>query len=157
MPLRIARFVNLLLASVLVGNEFGSWVGFHPALGTLQTGAQIQAEQALTRRYGRLMPGLMTATIVSCLPLLSLIQDRRSVAFRGALGGMLSFLAMLGVTFVGNMPINRRVLALSADAQPADWRALRTRWDRWHTLRNGLNFSGLALLLVSTLADDTVV
>jgi len=152
--LGIARFVNLLLAGSLAGNEFGGWVGFHPALGTLPTSAHIQAEQEVTRRFGRLMPGYMTATVVSCLPILSLIRDRRSVAFRAALGGMLCFLTMLGVTFAGNMPINRRVLALSADEPPADWRALRARWDSWHTVRNGLNFTGLALLLISALAGD---
>lgn len=152
MTLRIARFVNLMLASVLVGNELGGWAGVHPALYALPTGAHIRAEQAVTRRYGRLMPVVMTATIVSCVPVLSLTPDRRSAAYRYTLGGMLAFLAMLGVTFTGNMPLNRRVLALSADNSPADWLALRARWDRWHTLRNILNVAGLGCLVLGALA-----
>ena len=152
MALRIARFANLMLASVLVGNEFGGWAAVHPALYALPTRAHVRAEQAVTRRYGRLMPVVMTATIVSCVPVLSLTPDRRSAAYRCTLGGMLAFLAMLGVTFAGNMPLNRRILALSADDPPADWLALRARWDRWHTLRNALNFVGLACLVLGALA-----
>ncbi len=151
MALRIARFANLMLASVLVGNEFGSWAAVHPTLYALPTGAHVRAEQAVTRRYGRLMPVVMTATVVSCIPVLSLIPDRRSAAYRCTLGGLLAFLAMLGVTFAGNMPVNRRTLQVSPEAPPADWLALRARWDRWHTLRNALNFAGLAGLVLGAL------
>ena len=146
MPLKIARFVNLMLASVLVGNEFGGWAGTHPALKTLPLPAQVAAEQAVTRRYGGLMPLVMTATIASCLPVLALWPDQRSAGFRCTLGAMLCFLAMLGVTFGGNMPINRRTLVASPADPPADWHEIRSRWDRWHALRNLLNFTGLGLL-----------
>ena len=154
MGLRIARLVNLMLAGVLTGNEFGGWAGTHPALRTLPTEAHVRAEQAITRSFGALMPFVMTATIVSCLPVLSLIRDRRSMPFRLTLGGMFCYLAMLGVTFAGNMPVNRRTLQVSPEAPPADWLALRARWDRWHTLRNALNFVGLGLLTTAALAPD---
>jgi hypothetical protein len=32
MTLKVMRFLNLLLAGVLTGNEFGGFAGFHPAL-----------------------------------------------------------------------------------------------------------------------------
>ena len=148
------RFINLLLAGMLTGNEFGGWIGFHPALATLPQPAQLQAERAVTRRFGAIMPFFMTATIVSCVPVFARGSDRRSSTYRAALGGMLCYLTMLGVTFVGNMPINRRVLAASPDAPPTDWNALRRRWDRWHTLRNGLNILGFGLLIASALTSQ---
>lgn len=95
--LNIARFVNLLCAAVLVGIEFGGWTGTHPALRTLPTRSFVEAEQAITRRYGKTMPVVMVAAILSCLPVLSLLPDRRSPAFRQTLAGMLCFAAMLGV------------------------------------------------------------
>ena len=61
--LKAFRFVNLVLAALLVGNEFGSWVAVHPALGNLP--AHIRAEQAIVRRYGKIMPFLMVSTTVS--------------------------------------------------------------------------------------------
>src|SRR3712207_9539760 len=107
MTLKAARFANLILAGVLTGNEFGGFVGFHPALYRLPTDAHASAEQAITARLGKIMPPFMTATIVSFVPVLSLARERRSS--RVTLAGMLCYLAMLGVTFAGKMPDRKSV------------------------------------------------
>ncbi len=43
--LKLARFVNLVLAGLLVGNEFGTTVAVHPSLEKLSTPERIRAEQ----------------------------------------------------------------------------------------------------------------
>ena len=154
MTVKAARFVNLVLAGVLTGNEFAGWVGTHPALRTLPLTAHVQAEQAVTRRFGAIMPFLMTATIGSCVPVLSLTRDKRSAAYRCTLVAMLCYVSMLGVTFAGNMPINRRTLQLTSEVEPSRWLALRARWDRWHALRNALNVAGFGLLVAGALASS---
>ena len=152
MALKTARFSNLFLAGMLTGNEFGGFVGFHPALYRLPTEAHATAEQAITARFGKIMPPFMTATIVSFVPVLSLTRDRRS--FRFTLAGMLCYLAMLGVTFTGNMPANRRTLELDPTTVSRDELiALRRRWDGFHAARNLLNAAGLVLAILGTLSD----
>jgi uncharacterized membrane protein len=80
---------------------------------------------------------------------------KRKVAARGQRkAATFLFLGMLGITFAGNMPINRRLLQAAPDAPPADWSDLRGRWDRWHTLRNALNFVGFGLLCLGALSPD---
>jgi hypothetical protein len=59
MALKAARFANLFLTGVLTGNEFGSWAVLHPALRELPHQAHVRSEQAVTRRYGKMMPALM--------------------------------------------------------------------------------------------------
>ncbi len=152
MTLKRARFINLLLSGMMVGNEFGGWVAVHPALNTLPPAAHIAAEQVVVRRYKAIMPFWMTLAIVSDLPVLGRLEDRRAPAFRLTLGGMACFIAMLIVTFGGNMPINNQVLQLSPDAPPPNWHQLRARWDRFHTLRNLLNIVGLSCLILGALA-----
>src|SRR3954452_18325846 len=105
MTLKAARSCNLFLAGVLTGNEFGGFVGFHPALYRLPPEAHASAEQEITARFGKIMPPFMVATIISFVPVLSLTGDPRSSRF--AVAGMLCYLAMLAVTFAGNMPANR--------------------------------------------------
>jgi hypothetical protein len=58
MTFKAARFANLFLTGVLTGNEFGGFVGFHPALYRLPTDAHASAEQAITARFGKIMPPL---------------------------------------------------------------------------------------------------
>ena len=152
----MARFLNVLLTGVLTGNEFGGFVGFHPALYELPTEAHARAERAITSRFGKIMPPFMTAAIVSFVPVLSLIRDRRSPSFFFTLVGMLCFMVMLAVTFIGNMPVNRRMLEMDPGTVSGEELVeLRRRWDRFHTARNVLNFFGFASALLGALSEGT--
>jgi hypothetical protein len=62
---KILRFVNLLLAGTLTGNEVGTLAGVHPALGELSPAEQIRAEQEVRRWLGAIMPFWMGLTIAS--------------------------------------------------------------------------------------------
>jgi Anthrone oxygenase len=70
--------------------------------------------------------------------------------------GMLCYLAMLAVTFTGNMPANRRTLELGSRPVSRDeLLALRRRWDGFHAARNLLNAADLVFAILGTLSDTT--
>lgn len=127
MALRIARLVNLVLAGLLTGNEVGTKAVVHPALDTLPPDARFRAERAVVGRYGRVMPVLMPLTMLSVVPILVAIRDRRSLAFRATLAAVAAYGAMVVVTVVGELPINRRLLDAPLQAPPADFAELRRR------------------------------
>ena len=108
---------------------------------------QVAAEQEVTRRYGWFMPGLMIVTIAAGFAAAGLVDDGRGLI----LGASACYAAMLAITLAGNVPINVRTLRFPADGEPAEWRALRRRWDRLHTVRVALDVAGFALLLAATL------
>ena len=151
---KFARLVNLILTGMLAGNEFGGWMGVHPALGSLSASEHIRAEQAVYRRYGKIMPFFMTSTIASAIPVLALSRDRSSPAFRCTFSGMACFVTMLLITLAGNVPINRRLLDLPPhEASYEEFLELRKRWDRLHTVRNLLNITGLCLSCLGALSQ----
>jgi Domain of unknown function (DUF1772) len=153
--LKAARFANLLLTGALTGNEFGSWTAIHPALHELPRQAHVQAEQALTRRYGKIMPTFMTGAVVSFIPVLSLIRERRSLSFLFSLAGMLCYASMLTITLTGNIPINRRTLELDPGTTTREeFLELRARWERLHTARNALNLAGFGLAILGVLVGS---
>lgn len=154
MVLQIARLVNLVLAGVLTGNEVGTKAVVHPALDTLPLGAQYHAERAVVGRYGRVMPVLMSLTMLSAVPILVALRDRRSLAFRSTLAGLASYGAMVAITIGGELPINRRILDASPHAPPHDFRELRRRWDRNHTARVAFDLAGFACFCVGALAGS---
>jgi anthrone oxygenase-like protein len=152
MTLKVARIFNLFLAGTLAGNEFGGFVGFHPALYRLPTEAHSFAEREITARFGKIMPPFMIATILSFVPMLSMTRDRRP--FRFTLAGMTCYAAMLAVTFAGNIPANRRTLDLDPRAVPKDeFLALRRRWDGFHAVRNLLNAVGFVFAILGALSE----
>src|SRR5437762_1336921 len=75
--LTAGRFLNLLLASLLIGNGIGSERFVHPALRGLPPRAYLEAEQAITRRYPGTMLAVMPAAIASGLLTLALLPRRR--------------------------------------------------------------------------------
>jgi uncharacterized membrane protein len=155
MALKVAQFANLFLTGVLTGNEFGSRAVLHPALRELPHQAHVRSEQAVTRRYGKMMPALMTGALLSFIPVVSFTSDRRSSSFRFGLAGMLCYAIMLAITLVGNIPINRRTLELNPDTTPRkDFLELRARWDTLHTARNILNLTGFVLAILGGLASS---
>jgi hypothetical protein len=156
MALKTTRFLNLLMTGVLTGNEFGGLVGFHPALYELPTEAHARAEMAITSRFGKIMPPFMTAAILSFVPVLSLAKDRRSPSYFFTLMGMLCYTSMLAVTVAGNMPVNRRMLEMDSGTVSGEVLIeLRRRWDRFHAVRNILNFLGFTSALMGALSEDT--
>ena len=152
MMLKVARFVNLVLAGLLVGNEFGTKVAIHPALEKLSMPQRIRAEQEVTRRYAAIMPFWMSSVIISCLPVL--VLSRRTNALLPTAAGMACFVGMLASTVMGNIPINNRVLEMSPERDGEEFEELRERWDRLHSLRVVLNVAGLAFLCLGALRED---
>jgi hypothetical protein len=153
-PLRVARLANLMLAGMLTGHEFAGFMAIYPALGKLPPLARLQAEQEIYRRYGKIMPFYMSSTIASFLPTLTLIQNRKSPAFRFTLAGMTCFAAMLMVTLTKNLPINKRIEDLrTEEASFEEFRELRERWERLHVARNILNVTGLVFSALGALSQ----
>lgn len=146
------RFVNLMLAGLLAGNELGTRVAVHPSLERLGPRERILAEQEITRRYAAIMPYWMFSAMASCLP--ALVFSRGKPGLRPTLAGTLCFAAMLASTRIGNVPINDRVLELDPDRDQEEFARLRERWDRLHTLRVALNVAGFGLLAAGALASS---
>jgi uncharacterized membrane protein len=155
MASKIARLLNVIIAGMLTGNEFGSLVGVYPALAKLPPLAGLRAEQEIYRRYGRIMPFYMQAMIASFLPVLALQRDRASPAFRLTLAGSACYAAMLAITATRNLPINSRIVEMPPEeASVGEFRELRARWDRLHAARNLLNVVGLVLTCLGALSAD---
>ena len=127
--LKTARFLNLLLASLLTGNGVGGERFVHPALRGLSPRAYLEAEQAITRRYPGAMLALMPASVASGLLVLAMLP-RRGASFWLTLAGTLGFVGVLATTLV-ELALNRRTLRSSPDA-PGPWLEDRPRWDRFN-------------------------
>jgi hypothetical protein len=142
-------FSAVVLAGLLTGSELTSWGIVHPTLSKLQYDAQVRAEKLIYKRFGSIDPFVMTAAIAACFIAASGLHSR-SATLALAAGGC--YTAMLGITLIGNMPINLRVLRWDEDCgDPAEWRRLRHRWDRLHNVRIPLDIAGFVLVTLAAL------
>jgi hypothetical protein len=149
---RIFRFVNLMAAGLLAGNELGTWAAVHPAMEKLSPPERVRAEQELTRRFGAIMPFWMAAAVLSCL--LNVTLSAGKPGFRPTLAGALCFAAMLASTRLGNVPINNRTLEIDPETDIEEFERLRERWDKLHILRTSLTTVGLGFLVAGALTNS---
>lgn len=148
----ISRAVNLIAAGLLAGNELGSLLNVHSAFDDLDVSTRIRAEQAITERYGPLMPFFMSGAIASFLPVLWWTFRARLFPFLLSAGGLVFFVVMLAVTLIGNVPINDDLIDLDpASSTETAFDDLRTRWTRLHVIRNALDIAGLLVTVAAAL------
>jgi hypothetical protein len=146
------QYAGVTMTGLLAGNELGTLIGFHPALRALPLRSQIEAEQALTARLGRIMPFYMTGTVIAAV---AAAVDRRGgqgARLAGAAAG--ASLLTLVITLLGNVPLNERTVGYPADGGAGDWATIRRRWERLHLARVALDVASFTALTTAALTDS---
>ncbi len=131
---RAIDLVAVLVTLLLTGIELSVGVFVHPVLSQLPDAAHAAAAKPLARVFGRVMPFVYGAALLSVVG--SLLT--RAVG-TGSWWACLSAAALLGVTIpfslIRLVPINSRVAAWDLNALPDGWKEDRRRWDRYHAVR----------------------
>jgi sulfite exporter TauE/SafE len=121
------------MTGLLAGNELGTLIGSHPALRTLSPQTEVEAERALTRHLGRVMPYYMTGTLVAAVA--AAVDRRGDEGARRAAAGATASAVMLTITLLGNVPLNKRTLDYPSDGDRHEWERIRRRWELLHGAR----------------------
>ena len=146
-------FFNLLLAALLVGTIFGTWLTASPA--GLGVSDYVVVQQQHIRALNVFMPLLGGATIL--LSIGSAFMSRADGTRLAMLVvAVLSFIIAGLITRFFNQPINAVVMTWMPDAPPAEWMQLRDAWWRWHVVRLLFALFGLCVLIAAVLRRDII-
>ncbi len=78
MALKVARLANLSLATLVVAILLGTRLAFSPTMRSLPATEYVRVQQGVNATLGPLMPVFMVLAVLSAVPALALIRDRRS-------------------------------------------------------------------------------
>ena len=142
---QVVAFAVLVLTGFTACAEFGSYAFVHPVIKRLDVPAHVQVERGLVRTFGRVMPVLMTLSL-----LVVVLWASRDGAAPAALRLAASALWALGLltTILVNVRINLRTAGWTAEDSPERWRAMRQRWEVFQGIRSWaflLSFLAVAL------------
>lgn len=141
--LAFVRFVNIMLAALVVGGMFVIWVGYDPV--TLSPSTYVEQQQHAIRELNVPMP--MIGGISVALTLLAAFLQRRNKSAFVPLIVASAFLILAGLlTRFGNQPINDIVMTWEIARPPANWTELRDQWWGYHKLRTLCGLIALALI-----------
>ena len=146
----VARFINLLLVSLVTGNGVGGERFVHAPLSSLPPERYLEAERAITRTYLPML-AVMPASVVSGLQVLALMPKRRGPAFWLTLAGTAGMVGTFATTLL-ELPLNRQTLTTSTEAAD-EWIDNRGRWVQFNHVRTALELGAWSCLCVGALME----
>jgi uncharacterized membrane protein len=147
------QFTALLLFSLVTGVLWGTWFSLSRSIGAitpqtfLEVGHMMISNLALPMSI--LMPAAVLSGIVVCVVL---FRRRQTVGWVLAVASVVLLLIAMAITLVVNVPIDREIQSWTTMRLPADWTAIRDRWEFCHGLRTLVSLSAMACLFASTLS-----
>jgi uncharacterized membrane protein len=133
----------LVGSGVTAGVLFAVALSVLPALFAMETGTYVYAHQLLGRNWDPTMPVIVLSSTLADAVLAVLAEGSARVLF---VVGAVLLLGVSGVSHLCNVPINRRVKAITDPGViPADWEDPRPLWRRYHYLRTVLAVVALAV------------
>jgi uncharacterized membrane protein len=143
----------LLANGLAAGDMFCVAIGIAPLMLALPYGRYVQLVHFLRPRYDPTMPVLNGVTVVLDVVLAVAAGSAAATALFGVAAALA--LAVIVLSVVKAVPINRYVMSLDPETCPADWLSVdpRTRWRNWNAVRTvlmvvALGVNGLAATLL---------
>jgi hypothetical protein len=149
---QVLTYATVAVVAFTACAEFGSYAFVHPVLRRLDVAAHIQVEQGLVRTFGRVMPVLMTGSLVLVIAWSTAVGSG-PLPVRVLAVGVWGF--GLVTTVLVNVGINLRTAGWDPREDPDRWRAMRRRWEAFQGIRSW-SFVVSFLLLLAAVVDGAV-
>lgn len=153
MKLKLLKFINVILASLLAGTSFGIWFGFNPKM--LTQACYLQQQQNMVHSLNTLMIVLVIAATLTTL-FSAYVQRNNRITFVSLLIAASCFIACIVITRIGNVPIQTEMLAWSESSMPVDWTSMRDTWWTYHIQRTIAELLALALVCWTSIGDKSI-
>ncbi|WP_326752383.1 DUF1772 domain-containing protein [Streptomyces sp. NBC_01635] len=133
----------LIGSGLTAGVLFAVALSVLPALFAMETGTYVYAHRLLGRNWDPTMPVIvLSSTLADGVLAVAVTGTARPLFAAGAV----LLLGVSGVSHLCNVPINRRVKAITDPAVlPPDWEDPRPLWRRYHYLRTALALLALTV------------
>jgi len=125
--------------------EFGSYAFVHPVIRRLPQEHHLRVEQGLLRTFGRVMPVLMTLSVILAVSYALSLDSVEGTARGVRWAAAVSFIAALLSTIIFNVPVNLATGRWDANNPPEKWKETRNRWEFFQGLRSWLLLIGFVL------------
>jgi uncharacterized membrane protein len=154
MKLKFAQFSTIILFSLVMGVFWGTWFALSRSMVAFRPQTFLDIGQTAIRNLAVPMSILMPLSLLSTLILLALLP-KRSTAFALAVTGLVLMVCALIVTLAVEVPIDNQIKVWTVATLPADWQAMRDRWEFYHAIRTFMSIVALASVTASTLSNRT--
>jgi uncharacterized membrane protein len=149
------RKILLLITGVLLvlvtGVFWGTWFSLSRTMYQLTPGTFIIIGKQIMQNVAPGMSIMMPLGITGVLVLLLMAGRRKKAHFYWLLSTLILFVLALAITLFIEVPIDNQIKTWTPDALPIDWKAIRDRWQFYHTDRTFLCLAGITCYLMAAI------
>jgi uncharacterized membrane protein len=151
--MRVGLFISMVLYTLVAGVFWGTWFSLSRSIASIRAETFLDIGHTMIGNLGGPMSLLMPAAIVSVGMVAALLYRRgRRMAAGLASLALVLLIAALAITLSVNVPIDGQIAGWTPGTLPADWQAIRDRWEFYHGLRTFLSVVGSGCLFASALS-----
>jgi hypothetical protein len=149
----VIRFINIMLAALVAGVSFGTWLGFEPA--RLSTLTFIEQQQYMLVSLKPVMLSLLiTATVITFFSAYLQKSNKRVMVMLQV--AAFFFLLSIGIVFFGSKPIENNMMTWGVANLPANWMELRDKWWELHIMQTLTEITALILVTWTSIRKDNI-
>jgi uncharacterized membrane protein len=155
--MRVVEFVNLFLYALVAGVFWGTWFSLSRSMASITPQTFLEVGRIMIQNLGTPMSLLIPATLVTNLTVVVALFRRKSrPAAVLATAALVALVLALIVTLAVNVPIDNQIHQWTLASLPADWSAIRDRWEFFHALRTFVALAGLGCVFASALSVERI-
>jgi uncharacterized membrane protein len=153
MKTRLIQLICLFLLMLVTGVFWGTWFTLTRSLANftapefIHIGKVIIANVAVPMSI--IMPLCILFLILSCW----YYPKKRTAGFYFCISALILIIITLLITLVILVPIDNQIKEWTAATIPADWEALRLKWENFHTMRTFTSLASFACYEISVIIN----
>ena len=140
-----------MLLVLITGVFWGTWFSLSRTMYQLPPETFITIGKQIMQNVAVGMSIMMPLGITGVLVLLLMAGRRKKAHFYWLLSTLILFVFALAITLFIEVPIDNQIKTWAPDALPTDWKAIRDRWQFYHTNRTFLSLAGIACYLMAAI------
>jgi uncharacterized membrane protein len=148
---KILLLITGLLLVLVTGVFWGTWFSLSRTMYQLSPETFIIIGKQIMQNIALGMSIMMPLGIVGVLVLLLMAGRRKKAHFYWLLTTFILFVLALAITLFIEVPIDNQIKTWTPDALPIDWKAIRDRWQFYHTDRTFLSLAGIICYLMAAI------
>jgi uncharacterized membrane protein len=149
--LKIVEFISLVLLLLVTGVFWGTWFSLSRSIEKTTPATFLENGKLIIKNLALPMAIMMPLTILLMFVGLWLYPIRGTTGFYLNVISFILIIITLLITVLIEVPIDNQIKRWTVSTLPAEWKALRSKWQLYHTIRTFTSIGSFLLLLFTIL------
>jgi uncharacterized membrane protein len=151
MKAKLIQLISLFLLMLVTGVFWGTWFTLTRSIETFSAAEFIHIGKTIIANVAIPMRIIMPSCILFMILSLLFYSEKKSSGFYFCVTAFILIVITLLITLFILVPIDNQIKVWAASNMPADWVAIRTRWQFFHTVRTITSLASFGCFAISVL------